>query len=140
MTEQTAITKDEAVAALKAAAWTYTPGLDDAAPQLLAAVVAVQALCHDSEGNRLTTDATVTVADLETALALAGQLPQERTIVHCRAGGFGADWDLDAALVAVASATGVERRQGLFGPYLLVLRGGGTSHYCFDLPESSEET
>lgn len=138
MAEQTTLTRDEAAAALRAGAWTETPGLDDAAPRFLAAVDAVWDLCHDEAGNWLPDNAHVPVRDLSAALAQAGHLPKQRTVVHCRAGGIGADWDLDAALAVVASAQSAEWSRSLFGHDLLVTGADGDA-YRFAVPMPGRE-
>lgn len=141
VTEQTALTRDEAAAALRAGAWTETPGLDDAAPRLLAAVKAVRDLCRDDEGNPLSGSAGVPVRDLAAALALAGGLPEPRTIVHCYFGGFGADWDLDSALDLVATAWSVEWSRSLFAPeHDLLVTGADGKTYRLGVPMPGGES
>lgn len=55
-----------------------------------------------------------------------------RTIIHCRTGGFGADWDLSAAIDAATEADRVFWNTSLMRHDLCVERHGG--FHCFDVP------
>jgi hypothetical protein len=135
----TILTKEDAAAVLKASAWTYTPGLDSAAPRLLAAVQAVWGLCHDDASDWLPDNTRIPIRDLSAVLEEAGELPAQRTVVHCRTGGVGADWDLHKALELVADAKYVEWSRSLFGHALLVVGTDGRM-YRFEVAKPGEET
>lgn len=112
----TRITADEAVGALTEAAWTHTPGLEDMAGDLLAAVevalshhvpaetangIKVCGLCSRESGRAVRSPCP---RAQEITAAFGGTLPEERTIIHCFSGGFGCDWDLHKAVELARSA------------------------------------
>jgi hypothetical protein len=60
-------------------------------------------------------------------------------VVHTRMGAFGADWDEDAVLRAIDSATDVQWARGMLGPYLAILTAEGKV-VAVDVPEPVEAT
>lgn len=68
-----------------------------------------------------------------------GKVYPGRRVVHTRMGAFGADWDEDAVLRAIDSATDVKWARGMLGPYLAVLAADGKI-IAVDVPEPVEAT
>jgi hypothetical protein len=78
------LTADEAVTAIKAAAWAeHTP--DEAYRE---AVEAISAMCAGR----------ASVAVEEISAVISARIPEPRKRIHATAGGIGADWDADAAV------------------------------------------
>jgi hypothetical protein len=127
--EAVRITPDEAVAALKAAAWTE-PVREES---YVKAVEAVRAICETGwHGHTAETLAAVVLAAIDTALGTP------RTIIHCFTGGFGADWDVGTAVTLAREAERVGWAPNLFRHELAALKDGRL--YCFDVraPEGGD--
>lgn len=80
-----ALTADEAVAAIEAAAWTERP--DDEAYRT--AVKALEAMTAAKPGP---------FSGEEIRAVIAGHVPAPRRLIHTTAGGLGADWTAEAAV------------------------------------------
>lgn len=129
LAEAVRITADEAVAALKGAAWTEHINED----KYEAAVEAVRATCRETgEGEVVPVD--------DVLAAIERELGTPRTLIHCFLGGLGADWDLDGAIELVRSAEKVGWVPNIFRHELGALKDGKL--YCFQAsaPEPAEAT
>lgn len=58
---------------------------------------------------------------------------EPRTIIHCRSGGFGADWDLAAVLALLLDAKAVGWTTGLLGHDLGIVRTADDRGLLFDV-------
>lgn len=68
-----------------------------------------------------------------------GSVPGGRQLIHSRAGGFGADWDLDAALAAIDSAEAVQWQRSIFGHALAVTtRDGRVISFAVQRPAEAD--
>lgn len=129
--QPTRLTQEEAAAALTAAAWTETPGLDGAAPRLLDAVRAIRALCQSPDGTDLPANAPLTAGAVRAALTQAlgdDPLPEERRGIHCYMAGLGSDWILEDALALLDEARDIAWLDNPLAHDLTVLDADGTIH------------
>ena len=109
------LSKEDALAALRAAAWpehqekVYEPAIyGDGKPVLL-------------DGEQLYRDIT----------------PPERKVIHTQGGGFGSDWDLEGAEEFIRGATEVFWGFALFGHHLHATSAAG-QHIAFDVQAPDE--
>ena len=130
-TETVRIAPDEAVAALKSAAWTEPISEEN----YIKAVEAIRVIC-ESRWRDYTAEtlAAVVLAAIDTALGTP------RTLIHCFLGGLGCDWDLDTAIGLIRSAEKVGWAPNVFRHELAALKDGKL--YCFEVraPEPAEAT
>lgn len=124
------ITPDEAVAALTAAAWTESISEDDA----FRGVEAVRKLCAPTgagDGRRLYARDVLAVLD--------GAIGEKRTLIHCLAGGLGADWNLaDAVDFARREDAQCAWVRHLLGHELAIWSGGKTRHFQARRPATGD--
>lgn len=120
------VTKDEAVAALKDAAWTK-PVPEES---YVKAVDAVRSICTEVRPGE-----AALAADILGAIDLA--LGKPETIIHCILGSFGADWDLDGAVKLIGEAEKVGWVPDIFRHELAVLKDGKLHRFDVRAPEAA---
>lgn len=67
-----------------------------------------------------------------------GRVYPGRRVIYTHLGSFGADWDEDAVVDAIDTATALEWRRGLFGTYLALTKPDGKT-VAIEIPPMDEE-
>ena len=115
------------------AAWTETERQDQQIERLstaLSEIFRVVELSPDSERGQLD-------QVRQTALDALGEKPG-RTRIHSRAGGIGADWDLDTVLAFIDDADEVGFGMSLLGHEMYVLQGERQVNFEVAAPRTDE--